>query len=165
MRPSTVGALRARTVLPLPRVATMFAFAVGCAAPPVAAQPSPSPAALVHLSVDATGAPQHVVRSHLVIPARPGPLSLVYPKWIPGEHGPTGPLVNLAGPVITSGGRSVPWRRDSEHLYEFHVDVPAGATTLDVELVFLEPFDHQGFSAGSSTTAQLMDLSWNHVLL
>ena len=143
---------------------TLLAFAVGCAAPPVAAQP-PRPIPMVRISVDATGAPQHVVRSHLVMQVRPGPLSLVYPKWIPGEHGPTGPLVNLAGPMITAAGRVVPWRRDSEFLYEFHVDVPEGTTTLDVDLVFLEPFEHQGFSAGASTTAELVDLAWNHLLL
>jgi predicted metalloprotease with PDZ domain len=119
----------------------------------------------MELRVDATDAPRRITRSHFVVPARPGPLTLVYPKWIPGEHGPTGPIVNMAGLVVTSGGKTIAWRRDSEHLYEFHLDVPAGAAKLDIDLVFLEPSDLHGFSGGPSTTDQLLDLSWNRLVL
>ncbi|MGH9725801.1 MAG: M61 family peptidase, partial [Candidatus Acidiferrales bacterium] len=64
------------------------------------------------LTVDATGAPRKIIRAHLVIPASPGPLTLVYPKWLPGEHSPNGPINGLAGIKFTAGGVTLPWRRD-----------------------------------------------------
>ena len=143
----------------------LTALATGCvhAAPASAAQPGPGPT--VELTVDATDAPRHMTRAHLVIPVHAGPLTLAYPKWIPGEHGPTGPLVDLAGLVIKAGDKTIPWRRDSERIFEFHVDVPEGASKLDVDLVFLEPLEAHGFSAGASATAQLFELAWNHLLV
>jgi Peptidase M61 N-terminal domain len=126
--------------------ASLLAIAAGCASPPAAAQPPPAtlgppapPASTVRLVVDATDAPRHLLRAQLVLAVRPGPLTLAYPKWIPGEHGPTGPIVNLAGLVMRAGAKPVAWRRDSERLYEFHLDVPSGATTLEIELEFLDP--------------------------
>jgi predicted metalloprotease with PDZ domain len=142
----------------------LMAIVAGCATPPAAAQP-PAPAPTVRLTVDATDAPRHLTRAHLVMPVHPGPLTLAYPKWIPGEHGPTGPIVNLAGLIIMAGGKVVPWRRDSEKIYEFSIDVPPGATQLDIDLTFLEPAETHGFSGGASVTAQLFDLAWNHLLL
>ena len=50
----------------------------------------------ITLNVDAREAPLRIFHARLVIPAAPGPLTLVYPKWIPGEHGPTGPITDLA---------------------------------------------------------------------
>ncbi len=38
------------------------------------------------------------------MPVEPGPLTLLYPKYLPGEHGPTGPIADLAGLVITVDG-------------------------------------------------------------
>ena len=43
----------------------------------------------VRLDVDAREAPRKILHARLTIPARPGALTLAYPKWIPGEHGPT----------------------------------------------------------------------------
>ena len=48
-----------------------------------------------------TDAPRKILHAMLSIPVQPGPLTLVYPQWIPGEHGPTGPIDNLAGLVIS----------------------------------------------------------------
>ncbi|MGA9504864.1 MAG: M61 family peptidase, partial [Terriglobales bacterium] len=47
---------------------------------------------LVTLAVDASEAPRKIFHAELRIPAKPGTLTLYYPKWIPGEHGPTGPI-------------------------------------------------------------------------
>src|ERR1035437_3963921 len=81
----------------------------------------------VRLRVDATDAPRRLFHVRMTIPARPGPMTLLYPEWIPGEHGPTGPVVNLVGLKIQAGGRPVPWRRDSVKMYAFHIVVRAGA--------------------------------------
>ncbi len=123
------------------------------------------PATAITLSVDATEAPRKLFHAHMTIPVSPGPLTLVYPKWIPGEHGPTGPIINLAGLKLTAGGKTIPWRRDDVDMYAFHLEVPAGATELDVALDFLSPTFAGGFTAGASTTSHLAIVTWNQLLL
>ena len=81
----------------------------------------------VKLTVDATEAPSKLFRAHEVIPAQPGPLTLYYPEWIPGEHGPTGPIINLSGLKFTAAGKVLQWRRDPVDMYAFHIEVPPGA--------------------------------------
>ncbi|MGH8973241.1 MAG: M61 family metallopeptidase [Acidimicrobiia bacterium] len=121
--------------------------------------------AMVKLTVDATDAPRRLFRAHEVIPASPGPLTLYYPKWIPGEHGPTGPIVNLAGLKFTAGGEILRWRRDPVDMYAFHLDVPPGATAVEADLEFLAPTSGGAFSSSASTTSHLAVLAWNWVLL
>lgn len=124
------------------------------------------PAAPIELAVDLREAPRRRLHATLVLPASPGPATLVYPKWIPGEHGPTGPIADLAGLRITAGGAPVPWTRDPEDLFSFHVVVPPGATRLEVALDSIEAAPGPGgFSGGASATPRLALLSWNHLLL
>ncbi|MCI0638254.1 MAG: hypothetical protein L0Y72_21130 [Gemmataceae bacterium] len=117
------------------------------------------------LRLDATEAPRRFLRAAMVIPAQPGPLTLYYPKWIPGEHGPTGPITDLAGLKIRAAGKDIPWRRDDEDMYAFHCKVPDGAEAVEVALDFLSPGAAGGFSAGASLTPNLAVLSWNQTLL
>jgi predicted metalloprotease with PDZ domain len=119
----------------------------------------------ITLEVNATDAPRNILRARLHIPAPPGPLTLVYPKWIPGEHGPTGPIIDLAGLKMTAAGHPVEWQRDAEDMFAFHLEVPTGADAVDVALDFLMPPNSGEFSSGASATAQLLDLNWNQVLL
>src|SRR5579871_1701408 len=65
----------------------------------------------VTLVLDASQAPRGILYAHERIPVSPGPLTLVYPKWIPGEHAPSGPLNDLAAIRITAGGDALDWRR------------------------------------------------------
>jgi predicted metalloprotease with PDZ domain len=119
----------------------------------------------VRLAVDATDAMRKLLRATEIIPAQPGPLTLYYPEWIPGEHGPTGPIINLSGLKFTAGGKTLQWRRDPLDMYAFHIDVPQGANSVEVALEFLAPTFAGGFSAGSSTTAHLAIVTWNWLLL
>ncbi len=119
----------------------------------------------VRLSVDATEAPRKLFRATEIIPASPGPLTLYYPEWIPGEHGPTGPIINLSGLKFTAAGKTLQWRRDPVDMYAFHIEVPQGASSVEVNLEFLAPTFAGGFSGGSSTTAHLAMVTWNWVLL
>jgi predicted metalloprotease with PDZ domain len=119
----------------------------------------------IRLSVDASDAPQRLLHATMQFPVKPGPMSLLYPKWIPGEHAPTGPIEDLAGIRMTANGKAVPWHRDDVNTFEFHVDVPQGISMLDVAIDFISPPDAGGFSSGSSITSQLAILSWNQVLL
>ena len=132
---------------------------------PVQASLAAPAARPILLEVDAREAPRKIFHAHLTIPASPGPLTLVYPKWIPGEHGPTGPITDLAGLKLSAGGKPLTWRRDDVEMWFFHCTVPAGADSIEVTLDYLSPSEASGFSSGASATAQLALLSWNQVLV
>jgi predicted metalloprotease with PDZ domain len=120
----------------------------------------------VTISVDATSAPRKIFHASLKIPATTGDLTLYYPKWIPGEHAPDGPIVDLAGLFFKANGQTLKWRRDLLDGWTIHVDVPAGVTEVDAELDYLSPANLEGgFTAGSSSTDKLAVISWNQVLL
>jgi predicted metalloprotease with PDZ domain len=120
----------------------------------------------VTLTVDATSAPRKIFHAALKIPATPGDLVLYYPKWIPGEHAPDGPVIDLAGLKFSAHGKPLKWRRDMLDGFTIHVEVPAGTTEISAELDFLSPATFEsGFSAGSSATDKLAIISWNQVLL
>jgi len=120
----------------------------------------------VTISVDATHAPRKIFHASLKIPATPGDLTLYYPKWIPGEHAPDGPVIDLAGLKFSAAGKTLKWRRALDDGFTLHVEVPAGVTEIAAELDFLSPATFEGgFSAGSSATDKLAIISWNQVLL
>jgi len=120
----------------------------------------------VTLFVDATSAPRKLFHAKLKISASAGDLTLYYPKWIPGEHAPDGPVIDLAGLKFTAGGRALKWRRDLLDGFTLHVEVPAGENEVNAELDFLSPATFEGgFSAGSSATDKMAVISWNQVLL
>jgi len=119
----------------------------------------------VALKVDATDAPRRIVHVQMNIPAKPGPVTLLYPKWIPGEHGPTGPIENLVGLQVTSSGQTLRWSRDNVNLYAFHIDVPTGSTSLHVTFDVISPPDTGGFSSSASATSELAVLNWNQYVL
>ena len=124
-----------------------------------------SAATPIRLSVDASQAPQKILHAHMEIPVSGGPLTLYYPEWIPGEHMPDGPIIQVAGMKFSGGGKTIAWRRDLVEMFSIHMDVPAGVTTLVADLDFLLSGPASGFSAGASATASLDVLSWNQVLL
>ena len=120
----------------------------------------------ITLFVDATSTPRKIFHAKLKIPASAGDLTLYYPKWIPGEHAPDGPVIDLAGLKFTAGGKILKWRRDLLDGFTIHVEVPAGENEVNAELDFLSPATFEGgFSAGSSATDKMAVISWNQVLL
>ncbi len=139
----------------LPLVLVAVLDAVTAHAAPVAAT----------LTIDTRDAPRRIFHATLHFPSAPaGPLTLRYPKWIPGEHGPNGPISDLAGLVIRANNRPIPWHRDDVDLYAIHLDVPT-ASALDVSFDYLAPADRDLYSSGGSTTAALFALEWNLVVL
>jgi predicted metalloprotease with PDZ domain len=84
------------------------------------------------LRVDAREASRGILHAEMEIPARPGPLTLLYPKWIPGNHAPTGPVADLVGLKVRAGGRDLAWERDPLDMYAFRVNVPVGAQAVTV---------------------------------
>jgi predicted metalloprotease with PDZ domain len=120
----------------------------------------------IAIFVDATSAPRKIFHAKLKIPANAGDLTLYYPKWIPGEHAPDGPVIDLAGLKFSAGDKTLKWRRDLLDGFTIHVEVPSGVTEVNAELDFLSPATFEGgFSAGSSATAKMAVISWNQVLL
>jgi predicted metalloprotease with PDZ domain len=119
----------------------------------------------ITIQVDARDAPRRLFHARLSIPASPGPLTLVYPKWLPGEHGPVGPIADLSGLEFEAAGKDLPWRRDPVDMYAFHLDVPSGADRVDVRLDYLSPVDTGRFSSGPTATPELAVVSWNTLLL
>ncbi len=112
----------------------------------------------ISVTVDATRTQQKLLRTHLVMPVKPGPVTIYYPKWIPGEHAPEGPVSGLTGLKFEAEGKTIPWQRDLLDVFTFHVVVPAGVTHLTADYDFIEP-------DGNSATDKLMVLEWNAVLL
>jgi predicted metalloprotease with PDZ domain len=120
----------------------------------------------VTIFVDASSAPRKIFHAKLKIPASAGALTLYYPKWIPGEHAPDGPVIDLAGLKFSAAGNALKWRRDLLDGFTIHVDVPTGVNEIEAELDFLSPATFEGgFSAGSSATDKMAVISWNQVLL
>jgi predicted metalloprotease with PDZ domain len=119
----------------------------------------------ITLSVDLTDAPRKILHATEVMPVTAGPVTLVYPKWIPGEHGPTGPIDNMAGFFITANGQPIKWERDKVDMFAYHITVPQGVTQLEMKIDFLATAGTSGYSAGGSTSENLALLSWNTLLV
>jgi predicted metalloprotease with PDZ domain len=132
--------------------------------PPVpAAQALPYPGVLT-LNVDATDVTRHIFRVKETIPvARPGRLTLSLPKWIPGEHAPSGPIAQLSGLVITANGQRLPWTRDVIEMTAFHIDVPAGVSELNIELT--QQAAGQTAFSGTTVTPEILVLKWHALAL
>ncbi|WP_394838950.1 M61 family peptidase [Pendulispora rubella] len=136
-------------------------LALGGCAPEAAAAPATPRAALtgpIRVQVDARDAPQMVLHAKLTVPARPGALTLVYPKWIPGTHGPTGKVADISGLRFSAGGKPLAWKRDPEETSEFALSVPAAASSIEVELDVV-------VDKRWGETPDVSDLNWNRVVL
>ena len=102
-------------------------------APP---QDAPYPGTL-QIHVDASDTRQGIFRVHETIPVQAGELTLLYPKWLPGDHSPSGPIAMLAGLKITANGQPLRWKRDKYDVYAFKADVPQGVSDIGVDFQFL----------------------------
>jgi predicted metalloprotease with PDZ domain len=118
----------------------------------------------ITLHVDLTDAPRNIYHAHLSIPVHGGEVALVFPKWIPGNHRPSGPIGALTGIRMEAAGRVVPWLRDPVEMYEFHVTVPSGVERLDVWLDAITSLDSAG-GGGPAASDDILDLNWNAVVL
>lgn len=115
-----------------------------------------APPGPVLLTVQMSRPSQQFFDVHEVMPARPGSLTLYYPKWVPGDHAPDGPIDEMMGLEITAGGKRIAWHRDDVNMFAFHLMVPQGADRIDVR--FQLP-------ASDRITPHLMGLEWNGVAL
>lgn len=117
----------------------------------------------IGLVVDATDLDHKALHVRQTLPVRPGPLTLLYPLWIPGHHGPVNEVKRLAGLRIEAAGKTLPWRRDAEHLHAFLVDVPEGVDSLALSFTQLLPLQPTGSDA--MLGRQLANITWHGALL
>jgi predicted metalloprotease with PDZ domain len=108
------------------------------------------------LVVDESQAARRIAFAHEEIRVHPGALDLAYPKWIPGEHGPTGPIEQVAALRIHAGSGTLAWKRDPGDIFKFRVEVPAGVDRISVDFdTLLE----------NTIDAHQLLLAWNTVVL
>ncbi|KGM54027.1 peptidase M61 [Lysobacter arseniciresistens ZS79] len=132
------------------------------ATPAQAPASTPYPGTLT-VAVDATDLARRVLRVRQAIPVRPGPLRLLFPKWIPGKHRPDGPIHRLAGLTVHGNGQRIDWTRDPTDVHAFDIEVPAGVATLDVVFDMLTPTAaNQGRVV---MTRDMLNLEWGTVVL
>src|SRR5215472_10322076 len=136
-------------------IATLHSLAIASATPP----------APITIAVDATQVSRRILHAKLVFPVSPGPLTLYYPKWLPADHSPDGPVWNLAGLKFSSAGQEIPWLQDDVDMYAFHIVVPEGKSSVVASLDFLISGPGPTIDFSASGAANLFILMWNQVVL
>jgi predicted metalloprotease with PDZ domain len=128
----------------------------------LAAQTAPKPS--LRLDVDATDPARNFFHAKVTLPVTAGELTLAYPEWIPGNHRPSGPIMNMTGLRIEGGGKTIPWQRDLKDMYAIHVQVPAGVSEITASF---DEITNSGVAggAGASASENVLDVNWNQVVL
>ena len=132
--------------------------------PPAIPAPRDEPyPGVINLEVDTTDLARHIFTVHETIPVASGAVTLLYPRWLPGNHSPSGRIDAVASLVIKANGARLEWRRDPVDVYAFHIDVPQGATSLDVSFQYLSAVE--GNQGRIVVTQEMLNLQWVSVAL
>jgi predicted metalloprotease with PDZ domain len=110
----------------------------------------------ITITADLSEAPRRLFHAEIDLPVKPGPATFITPQWIPGNHAPTGPVSQIVGVVFTANGQTLKWRRDDVNLYEFHLDIPAGVTTVHAHLDSI---------VSGRVSKQMACLEWERLML
>ena len=137
-------------------------------APSPAERPIPEPrdvaypGGTIRLRVDATDLDRRIMQVKETIPVSgPGPMTLLFPKWLPGHHSPSGSLDQIGGLVVFANGQRIEWTRDPTDVFAFHINVPTGAKSVELQFQFLSPTaTNQGRVV---MTPEMLNLQWNAV--
>jgi len=122
------------------------------------------PRETIRLEVDATDTQRRVIAVRETIPVGAGPLTLLFPEWLPGNHSPRGAIDKIAGiSFATADGRTIAWERDPLSVYAFHLSVPEGTQAIVASFQFLAPTS--GDQGRIVMTDSLLNLQWNSVSL
>jgi predicted metalloprotease with PDZ domain len=131
--------------------------------PPIAVPQDIAYPGTIWLSVDATDLDRRIFKVHETIPvAGAGPVTLLYPQWLPGNHSPSGPIEMLGGLIMHAGSTRIEWQRDPVSMFAFHVTVPAGVTSLDLDFQFLSPVEKD--EGRVQVTRDLLNLQWTELV-
>ncbi len=147
---------------------TTAVYAQNAGGPQPAPLPPPIPApadtaypGTISLSVDITNITDRVLNVHETVPVKGREIILLYPEWLPGTHSPSNPVEKVAGLVVTANGKRVDWVRDRVNMYAFHIQLPQGVSTLEINFQCLAPLDPKTGRISSN----FADVTWNSVLL
>ncbi len=126
---------------------------------------APYPGGAMQLDIDASDVARGVYRVTQTIPVAPGTtqLTLLLPQWLPGTHGPSGPLAELADLRFSAGGKVLEWKRDPVEVFAFHVDVPQGTKEVVARFVHTSPL--QSAEGRITMTAEMLNLQWEKMSL
>src|SRR5690606_38634510 len=142
---------------------------VGTPALPVALAPIPAAKdevypGVIKLHVDATDIDRRLIQVRQTIPVSgPGPLILFYPQWIPGNHGPVGPVANVGGLTFTADGQRLEWVRNTVQPWAYQIEVPAGVTEVQAVFQWLTPIE--GAQGRVTVTPEMVNVQWDKTLL
>ncbi|WP_296175414.1 peptidase M61 [uncultured Brevundimonas sp.] len=133
------------------------------ALPPIPAPTAETYPGVIKYEVDATDVERKIVRVRQTIPVTAGPLVLLYPKFLPGNHAATGPIQLISGVTVTGGGSRIDWLRDTIDPNAFHIDVPQGVSEIVVEFQWLTQPDNATWRV--VMTPEMVNLQWEKALL
>jgi predicted metalloprotease with PDZ domain len=133
------------------------------ALPPIPAPTAETYPGVIKYEVDATDVERKIVRVRQTIPVTAGPLVLLYPKFLPGNHAATGPIQLISGVTVTGGGNRIDWLRDTIDPYAFHLDVPQGVSEITVDFQWLTQPDNATWRV--TMTPEMVNLQWEKALL
>jgi predicted metalloprotease with PDZ domain len=126
-------------------------------------QDTPYPG-VIQYRADVTDVDRRIINVTQTIPvAQAGPLTLLYPKYLPGNHAATGPIQLISGLTVTANGQRIEWLRDTLDPYAFHLDIPAGVTSIDVAFQWLTQPDNSNWRV--TMTPALVNLQWEKAIL
>ena len=117
----------------------------------------------LRVDVDATDILRRIVRVHETVPVTGSTVTLMYPEWLPGTHAPEGPIDRLAGLLMTANGTRVEWQRDPLNMYAFHVTLPKGAASLEIDFQYLSPVSED--VGGIDLSSDILLLEWTATML
>jgi predicted metalloprotease with PDZ domain len=154
--------------LSLPAHAERSLPPIGTNAPAPALPPSadtPWPGGTMTLTVDASDTLSRAFKATQAIPVPAGTreIVLVYPKWLPGNHGPTGQIHRLGDVRFTSGTRTLEWVRDEGEPYAFRVSLPAGTRSVTAQMTYTSPFDRSDWRP--LLTEAIANVQWEKISL
>ncbi|HEY1148557.1 MAG TPA: peptidase M61 [Pseudoduganella sp.] len=142
----------------------LLSLLMGAAFSASAGSPLPTPVdqnypGTIVMKLDASNTAQNIFRVTQSIPVKPGKMTLLYPQWVPANHGPSSPINQFAGLKISGNGKPIAWHRDNVNVFAFHLDVPAGVKTIDLEYQYLSPTEA---SQGRTTiTPDILGIQWH----
>jgi predicted metalloprotease with PDZ domain len=125
----------------------------------------------LQVEIDARDLPRKLLNARLSIPLTESPteqkVALWYPMWLPGSHGPSGPIANVAGIRIEDqSGRILDWQRTPGEVYRLEVSVPAHTKGLRVSMRYITNQPSVGSMGHDSWgSSKLGVISLNTILL
>ncbi len=129
------------------------------------AKDTPYPGGTMALDIDASDVQRGLYRVTQTVPLAAGlsRITLLFPQWLPGQHGPRGNVSELVDLRFTANGQTLKWRRDPLEVHAFHVDLPAGVRSVTARFLHTSPL--QASEGRITMTAEMLNLQWEKMSL